>query len=97
MAQLRVLHPVARTVEHHVTAAPRPGDLAGKRLGLYWNMKAGGDVALEQTGALLQKRFPGLTVKPFIGSMGHMMRHCTAEDADRIARECEAVVGTTSD
>jgi hypothetical protein len=29
--------------------------------------------------------------------VGWLMRHCTAEDADRIAAEVHAVVGTTND
>jgi hypothetical protein len=29
--------------------------------------------------------------------VGFLMRHCTAEDADRMAREVQAVVGTTAD
>ena len=29
--------------------------------------------------------------------LGWLMRHCTAEDADRIAAEVDAVVGTTND
>lgn len=97
MARLEVLSPVAKAVERSVPPAPRFGDLADKRIGLYWNMKSGGDVALDRTEELLKERFSGVRVQRFVGSVGWLMRHCTAEDADRIARQCDAVVGTTND
>jgi len=54
MARLEILNPVAKTVEFSVKPAPRPRDLAGATIGLYWNMKAGGDHALDRTEALLR-------------------------------------------
>ena len=97
MARLDILNPVARTVEHSVKPAPRPRDLTGAAIGLYWNMKAGGDAALDRTEQLLAARFPGATFKRYTGSVGFIMRHVTAEDADRMASEVSAVVGTTAD
>ncbi len=97
MASLTVLSPVARTVEHSVKPAPRLGSLEGATIGLYWNMKAGGDAALDRTEALLRERYPGARFRRYTGSVGWLMRHCTAEDADRIAAEVHAVVGTTND
>ena len=97
MARLEILNPVARTVERSVKPAPRRRDLTGATIGLYWNMKAGGDAALDRTQALLAARFPGATFKRYTGSVGWLMRHATAEDADRIASEVSAVVGTTAD
>jgi hypothetical protein len=97
MAELIVRNPVAETVEFSVKPAPRRADLAHARIGLYWNMKAGGDAALDRTEQLLAARFPGATFKRYTGSVGWLMRHATAEDADRIASEVSAVVGTTAD
>lgn len=97
MAQLEVLNPVATPVRHSVAPAPRRADLRGATIGLYWNMKAGGDEALNRAETLLGERFPGVTFKRYHGSVGFLMRHCTAEDSDRIAREVQAVVGTTAD
>jgi hypothetical protein len=98
MAELVIRHPIAETVEFSVKPAPRRGgDLAGARIGLYWNMKAGGDAALDQMETMLSARFPGSTFRRYIGSVGFLMRHATAEDADRIASEVDAVVGTTAD
>jgi hypothetical protein len=97
MAELEVLNPVAEAVRHSVRPAPRRPDLRGASIGLYWNMKAGGNDALDRTEALLRERFAGVTFKRYHGSVGFLMRHFTAEDADRIAREVQAVVGTTAD
>jgi hypothetical protein len=97
MARLEILNPLARTVEHSVKAAARPADLNGATVGLYWNMKAGGDHALDRTEELLRARFPGVRFRRYTGSVGWLMRHCTPEDADRIASEVHAVVGTTND
>jgi hypothetical protein len=97
MAQLEVLNPVAVPVRHSVAPAPRRPDLRGATIGLYWNMKAGGDAALDRAEALLRERFPGVAFRRYHGSVGFLMRHCTAEDSDRIAREVQAVIGTTAD
>ena len=97
MARLEVRSPVAKVVEHSVKPAPRPQTLDGATIGLYWNIKAGGDAALDRTEQLLHERFPRARFRRYIGSVGWLMRHCTAEDADRIASEVQAVVGTTND
>ena len=97
MAELVIRNPIAETVEFSVKPAPRRGDLAGARIGLYWNMKAGGDAALDQMEKMLGAHFPGSTFRRYIGSVGFLMRHATAEDADRMASEVDAVVGTTAD
>jgi len=60
-------------------------------------MKAGGDAALDQMERSLGARFPGASFRRYTGSVGFLMRHATAEDADRIASEVDAVVGTTAD
>ncbi len=97
MAAITVQNPQAMTVEYSVTAAARKPDLDGATIGLYWNMKAGGDAALDRTEELLRERYPGVRFRRYTGSVGFIMRHCTAEDADRIASEVQAVVGTTND
>lgn len=97
MAELEVLNPVALPVRNDVTAASREPDLAGRRIGLYWNIKAGGDVALAHAKELLASRYEGATFVDLMGSVGVTMRHLTQEDAERVADECDAVVGTTGD
>ena len=97
MAQLEVCNPVAQTARFSVAPAPRRADPGRATVGLYWNRKAGGDAALDRTGQLMRERFPEARFKRYHGSVGFLMRHCTAEDADRIAREVDVVVGTTAD
>jgi hypothetical protein len=97
MATLEVLNPVAEAEEKFIPPASRVKDLSGKRVGLYWNMKSGGDAALDRIETLLKERYPGISAQRYIGSVGFMMRHLTPEDARRMSEECDVVVGTTND
>ncbi len=97
MTRLEIRNPVATRVEQSVKPAPRLRELAGLTIGLYWNMKAGGDAALDRTEQLLSQRFAGVRFRRYTGSVGFMMRHATADDAERMASEVQAVVGTTAD
>ena len=101
MTSLRVSNPVAAVLTHHVKAAPRPASLAGKTVGLVWNLKAGGDVALERVADRLGVRFPGVRFVPFHGAFGGhriaLVSQIDPGEADRIAAQCDVVVGTTAD
>ena len=77
MSNLRIYNPVAVAVKTKLEPAKRAVDLRGKRIGLYWNMKAGGDVALVRCEELLSKRFPGATFKHYRGSVGWLMRQAS--------------------
>ena len=97
MARLDIVNPVAVPVERSVKPAARQRDLSNATVGLYWNMKAGGDAALDRAEQRLRERFPGIRFRRYTGSVGFIMRHATADDADRMASEVQAVVGTTAD
>jgi hypothetical protein len=97
MAKLEILNPQASAVIDALQSAPRLTDLTGKHIALWWNMKAGGDVALDRTAEMLAQRYPGTRFTHYVGSVGAMLRHATAEDAAKIAQQCDAVVGTSSD
>jgi len=97
MASLEVLNPVAEIIRAAVPAARRPDSLEGKRVGLFWNNKPGGDVALAAVAEELSKRYPGITFRNYLGSVGSSTRYMTPEDAARMAAECDAVIGTSSD
>ena len=84
-------------MEQTVKPAHRPPDLTGKRVGLYWNLKAGGDHALTRAAELLGRRYPGATFRRYWGEVGSLFRMATPADVERMAAECDAVVGTTSD
>ena len=97
MVELKILNPQASTAITPVGLAPRVSNLSGRTIGLYWNAKSGGDVALEQTAHLLGERFPKAQFRYYAGSVGAIMRHATPEDTELMAQECDAVVGTTGD
>jgi hypothetical protein len=97
VSQLKVFNPVAESVQVTVAPAKRLRDLDGKRIGLYWNMKAGGDIALAHTQFLLKRRYPNATFQEYRGSVGWVMRHATPDDVRRIKAECDGVIGTTAD
>src|SRR4051812_6014571 len=97
MAKLTVFNPVARSVEVHATAAARVPELNGKRIGLYWNVKAGGDFALERVEQVLRRRYPDARFAYHQGDVGAAMRHSTKAVSDRMARESDVVVGATGD
>jgi hypothetical protein len=97
MPRLDIVNPVAARVEQSVKPAARQRDLSNATIGLYWNMKAGGDAALDRAEQRLKERFSGVRFRRYTGSVGFIMRHATADDADRMASEVQAVVGTTAD
>ncbi len=54
---LKVLNPVGILNFKHIPPAKRLKDLKSKKIGLYWNHKARGDVALKRVKELLSERF----------------------------------------
>lgn len=97
MVKLVVANPLAASTVHSIEPAPRAGDLHGKKIGLYWNIKAGGDHALDRTEELLRRRYPDAQFDRLLGSIGSTVRHLTPADSDKIASTYAAVVGTTGD
>lgn len=95
--KLEVLNPVAIKIEETASLAPRLSSLEGKSIGLYWNYKGGGDVALRRTEELLKARYSGVRTRMYSGSMGGSNHFLTTEDAKRIAKECAGMIGTTAD
>ena len=95
MARLTVLDPVAQLAAElgvFEAAVERPRSVEGRRVGLYWNRKPGGNWALEHVGRLLAGRFSGTEAELFDA------RRPIPEDvvADIRAR-CDVVVGATAD
>jgi len=62
-ATLKVLNPRGE-IEPPKTLAPAPrvSDLAGKKIGIYWNGKQGGPNFWNAVEELLKKRFPTATI-----------------------------------
>ncbi len=91
---LEVLNPVAIS-QGQVTEfslAPRPESLDGKKIGLLWNSKRGGETALARVGELLQSRFKNIQLVNITGSV-----RCWPEVLEFAKKECQVAIGSTSD
>jgi hypothetical protein len=89
-----VLNPVAQSEgETNVTGtAIRPGSLDGLTLGLLWNSKRGGEIALMKTGEFISNNYKNVKVIRYDGSMP-----CEKEIIEKAKRECDVFVGSTGD
>jgi hypothetical protein len=97
MVKLVVANPNARIDVTRIQPAPRPTTLDGATVGLYWNIKAGGDIALDRVEELLAGRLSDARFVRYVGSIGSTVRHLTPADADEIHANCDVVIGTTGD
>ena len=97
MATLEILNPVAAIAKRSATAAARPKSLAGKRMGLFWNNKVGGNSALRAAADQLRKRYPTMEFREYMGSVGSSTRYMTPQDRAQITSECDVVIGSTAD
>src|SRR5215831_10430618 len=91
MAEFTVRNPVAEPAGLTVPPAARLDSLRAVRLGLFWNQKDGGDVALEELSRLIQARF-GTAELRFYGTFPAL-----PELIKETAAECDAVIGATAD
>jgi hypothetical protein len=73
-------------------AAPRSPSLAGKKVGLVWNAKRGGDVALDRVGEQLTRRYPDVTVTRYDGNIP-----CAPDLLEEALGECDVFVGSSGD
>jgi hypothetical protein len=95
MYKMSVLSPVAEpAVENAEKASPaaREPSLTGKRVGLLWNGKRGGEVALDRIGQLLLERSGVASVKRYNGSFP--FPPALLEEA---IKQSDVVVGATGD
>lgn len=91
--RLEVLNPTADEYGTDVAGlAARPPDLRGRTIGLLWNGKPNGDVALRAIGAALESQFEGLRTTFYSGSIP-----CDRGLLELAAAECSAVVACTAD
>ena len=91
--QLTVLNPTADKYGTDVAGlAARPRSLAGQTVGLLWNGKPNGDIALKAIGAELEAQFEGLETRFYSGSIP-----CDRTLLEQVAAECAAVVTCTAD
>jgi hypothetical protein len=94
MHTLEVLDPVAQSEgETKVTAtAPRPRSLDGLTLGLLWNAKRGGEIALDKAGALIKSRYKDVKLIRYDGSMP-----CEKDLIRKAMSECDVFIGSSAD
>jgi len=100
--QLRIMSPAADRVDFKVPPAPRLTSLEGKTIGLYNNMTGGADVAVDRVAEHISQRFANVKFQRYGGDIRPgrpaLSRgvHIDEEEALRIAREVDAVVGATA-
>ena len=102
MAKLTIINPVAEAQANTLTAerfspAKRPSTLDGKRVALYWNAKAGGEVALARTREQLERLYPKAAFIDVFGDQGTHMRRASAGLLDDTAARADVAIGTTAD
>jgi hypothetical protein len=73
-------------------AARRAPSLAGKKVGLVWNAKRGGDIALDRAGEQLSRRFPDIEVTRYDGNFP-----CAPQLLEKALEECDVFVGSSGD
>ena len=88
---LEVRNPVALAKVGKTVLAPRLSSLDNTRMALWWNGKAGGDVALNRIGQLLESKFTGIKLE--------MVRAATTAGKAQIehGKTFDAVIGSTAD
>jgi hypothetical protein len=83
--KLHVLNPRGEITLPPVSApSARIADLAGKKIGLYWNGKAGGDHFWNGIESLLKQKLPNTTVLRYEGSfdLGDALAAKMAKETD---------------
>ena len=101
-ARLTIVNPIAIPQGNTPAAvafplAPRPTSLDGLRVGLFWNGKNQGDVALARTLDALAKLYEGATFHSYLGDKGGLTRYASEPLKQQILAECDVLVGTTAD
>ena len=94
MFTLEVLNPVAQSEgETKLSkAARRARSLDGMTLGLIWNSKRGGELALMKAGELVSNKYKDVKVIRYDGSMP-----CEKELMQKARQECDIFIGSTGD
>lgn len=93
VVELEVLDPVAGTAAKAVEPAPRLSGLAGRKIGLYWNTKPGGNLGLEAAGSLLAEKYQNFRFEKFY------YRYPTSKAViDTVVKSgCDAIISATAD
>lgn len=93
MKTLSVLNPVANRINLSFELAARPKDLRSVTLGLVWNGKAGGDIALRRVAENLKQSL-GYDINIIEFKDDFPFAESTIE---KVSAVCGAVIGSTCD
>ena len=93
-AALTVVNPTVEKYGNEETArlAPKLQTLSGKTIGLIWNAKANGDVALNTAADRIKALIPDAEFKFYSGS-----EPCPPDLLTKAAKECDAFIAATAD
>ena len=100
--KVQIMSPAAERVDYRVPPAPRLASLNGKTIGLYNNMTGGADIAVERVAEHLSERYSDGKFDRYGGdwrsdrpalSRGNRIDD---DEAARIAKEVDAVIGATA-
>jgi hypothetical protein len=99
MSNWTVLNPVADANIGTVAGTAAVSEFAGKRVGLWWNGKPGGDVFLNEVAAQLAARFPGMQT---VRIWEHRPKSTTfygapKDDIAFMAQNADVVIGALGD
>src|SRR5262245_57676610 len=102
MSKLTIVNPIAQAQAEtadaeRIPAARRPASLDGLTVGLYWNGKNLGDIALARAREHLAAGFPGVKFLDVFGEKGGLNRYLSPAQLDQMERECDVAIGTTAD
>ncbi len=100
--KLQIMSPAADRVDFKVPPAPRLSSLEGKTIGLYNNMTGGADVAVELAAERISQRYPNVKFERYGGDLRpgrpalSRGNHIDEDEASRIAKEVDAMIGATA-
>jgi hypothetical protein len=102
MSKLTIVNPIAQAQAEtadaeRIAPARRPATLEGRTVGLYWNGKNLGDIALARVREHLAAGFPGIRFLDVFGEKGGLNRYLSPAQLELMERECDAAIGTTAD
>ncbi|MCH7852387.1 MAG: hypothetical protein IIC41_06350 [Candidatus Marinimicrobia bacterium] len=100
--KLQIMSPAADRVDFKVPPAPRLSSLEGKTIGLYNNLTGGSDVAVELAAERISQRYPNVKFERYGGDLRpgrpalSRGNHIDEDEASRIAKEVDAMIGATA-
>ena len=100
--KLQIMSPAAERVDYRVPPAPRLSSLNGKTIGLYNNMTGGADIAVDRVAEHISQRYSDVKFERYGGDLRtgrpalSRGNHIDDEEAARIAKEVDAVIGATA-